>query len=83
MNENESTVSDPADAAKSFSGPVPQNVPPAMPGMVRSGMGPPPGGMPPRMPAPPGGEQCVLSELKLNLCVCSASHHFNLNYVHK
>jgi len=55
VNENDSTVSDPADAAKSFSGPVPQNVPPAMPGMVRPGMGPPPG-MPPRMPAPPGGE---------------------------
>ncbi|XP_065898451.1 BUB3-interacting and GLEBS motif-containing protein ZNF207-like [Dysidea avara] len=54
VNESDSTVSDPADAAKSFSGPIPQNVPPAMPGMVRPGMGAPPG-MPPRMPAPLGG----------------------------
>ena len=61
-------MSDPADAAKSFSGPIPQNVPPAMPGMVRPGMGAPPG-MPPRMPAPLGGKQYVLVELKLNVCV--------------
>jgi len=61
VTENDSsTAPDPVpDSAKSFSGPViPQNVPPAMPGMVRPGLGPPLG-LPSRMPVPPGGEQFV------------------------